>query len=530
MKHIQQYMLIQRCRAPWSFSSILRDIYYKWKPHHHMRYTSSASPATSAGTFESAKPFSAIPGPVNLPVIGTLFPYKIGIKKVPSYHLDVCNLYHKYGLIVKEVFGSQPVVHLFDVADIRAVYENDGKTPHIPPLQETSQFYRQQKNMSLGLGNLNGEEWYKLRHAVQQMMLRPREVSYYYPLQDSVARRAVDKVTLSTDDHGYISELHFLVGKWILESAGMCCFEKSLGCLSGGLKEDLAQKLVEANNEIFKLSAELKFSLRLYRYFKFPKYRRLQTIQDFFYGVSIKFIRETMDEIKDLIKEKKLVDGQFNFLTYLMSRKELSEKDVITLTLSLFSDGLSTTAPTLIGNLHCLALNPSIQERLYDEIKSHVDPDAPITVQIINKLHYLKAFVKEVFRFYPVGEVVKRVLQKDMLLSGYHVPAGTSVDLNAYIWLQSDHYFEDPGMLRPERWLRDLPGSTHVDPYVHNPFSIGTRMCAGRRFAEQDLYVGLCRLLLKFHLVATNNTPPQQEWNTLLQPKIPLPLQFIPRN
>ncbi|KAK8747786.1 hypothetical protein OTU49_016604, partial [Cherax quadricarinatus] len=165
-----------------------------------------------------------------------------------------------------------------------------------------------------------------------------------------------------------------------------------------------------------------------------------------------------------------------------------------------------------------------------DQIKSHVDPDAPITVQIINKLHYLKAFVKEVFRFYPVGESVQRLLQKDMLLSGYHVPAGAYVDLNAYIWLQSDRYFQDPGMLRPERWLRDLSGSTNIDPYILNPFSIGTRMCAGRRFAEQDLYVGLCRLLLKFHLVATDNTPPQQEWSMLLRPKIPLPLQFVPRN
>lgn len=154
----------------------------------------------------------------------------------------------------------------------------------------------------------------------------------------------------------------------------------------------------------------------------------------------------------------------------------------------------------------------------------------------------------------------------------YLVVFQTYLDLNAYIWLCNDCYFKDPNSFHPERWLRHSPMSTITDPYILNPFSIGTRMCAGlfilfslfyisswsrfffyicrncllklciyeelyvipyifigRRFAEQDLYVGLCRLLLKFHVVTTDNTPPQQEWSTLLRPKASLPLQFIHR-
>lgn len=63
----------------------------------------------------------------------------------------------------------------------------------------------------------NGDEWYRLRRAVQQMMLRPREVSYYYPLQDGVARKLVDRITKEVDDNGSIHNLHHLVAKWILE-------------------------------------------------------------------------------------------------------------------------------------------------------------------------------------------------------------------------------------------------------------------------------------------------------------------------
>ena len=39
----------------------------------------------------------------------------------------------------------------------------------------------------------------------------------------------------------------------IVSAAGMCCFEKSLGCLDGGVDEDLAHRLVETNIKIFKV-------------------------------------------------------------------------------------------------------------------------------------------------------------------------------------------------------------------------------------------------------------------------------------
>ena len=67
--------------------------------------------------------------------------------------------------------------------------------------------------------------------------------------------------------------------------------------------------------------------------------------------------------------------------------------------LSMLSDSLSTTTPTLLFNLYALATNKTVQEKVFKEI-STVIPKAEqeITQDHINKLVYLQAFVKETFR------------------------------------------------------------------------------------------------------------------------------------
>lgn len=60
------------------------------------------------------------------------------------------------------------------------------------------------------------------------------------------------------------------------------------------------------------------------------------------FRMSFKFITDAIEGIKIMLAENRLEEGKYNFLTYLMSRKELSHNDVMIITLSLFSDGLST--------------------------------------------------------------------------------------------------------------------------------------------------------------------------------------------
>jgi len=60
---------------------------------------------------------------------------------------------------------------------------------------------------------------------------------------------------------------------------------------------------------------------------------------------------------------------------------------------------LYQTVPALLYNLYCLATNPEIQEKAYQEVHSYLKRDQRITYDIINKFSYLKAVVKETFRY-----------------------------------------------------------------------------------------------------------------------------------
>lgn len=109
----------------------------------------------------------------------------------------------------------------------------------------------------------------------------------------------------------------------------------------------------------------------------------------------------------------------------------------------------------------------------------------------------LKACVKETLRLRPVSIGVGRLTTKDIIINDYQIPKDTMIITQNQVACVREEYFKDALQFRPSRWLQN---QNHKHRFIWLPFGHGTRMCLGRRIAELELYILICRLLRCFRV------------------------------
>ncbi|CAI4227491.1 unnamed protein product [Auanema sp. JU1783] len=461
--------------------------------------------AANTSSTPTLKTVNEIPGPKRV----SFLQRRHDVKNYFNYLLE---LNETYGDIVKEefAFSSKPVVHVFSPEYAEKVFRTDGNQPHIVPLQETTKNYRTMRGMNPGLGNLNGDEWYRLRSATSQILMKPQGMEKYVPFVEQVAHHLIDHIRYNQNSDNEV-DMRKIAGRWSLESAGLIVFERRLGALNDNV--EWADYLTGLNHEIFKLSADLKFALPIFRFLPTGKWRKLVELEDKFYAEAHVLMKRAISDIRN----NKIKISQQMLVGELASQRTLTEEDVKIIMLSLFSDGLSTTAPMLIYNLYNLAKHPDIQDEIRKEVNSVSKNGEELVSAKRNKLPMLKASIKETFRLYPIGTEISRIPQKSVTLGEYVIDPFTPIDINTNILTRSAKLFTNPNEYQPSRWLRGGEKGDSAHPYALLPFGIGPRMCAGRRFAEQDLQIVLSRLIQNYK-ISYNYDGISQIYETLLLP------------
>ncbi|CAB4061579.1 CYP49A [Lepeophtheirus salmonis] len=473
--------------------------------------------------------FLEIPGPPLLPWIGSSYEYFLGMYQRPKYHLALDAMYQKYGPICREKIGQKEIIHLFSPDDFQKIYSQEGKYPHVYPLQISSLTIEPERLIAKGLGYRLEEDWWKLRKNGQPAYLKPSQVKEHLPSVNKVAQGLANRISLHKNRLGEIENLNKEMGIWSFENTMKIGCGRYMNAFEEGTDgRKLAEELVNVNEIVFHESGMLKLSLPIYQYLWTPKSLYLRKKEVEFIRLAYSFVETALKDLKYMTENNSVREKEFLFLRFLLGKSDLSLENVIALMIILLTDGLSTTVPVILFNLYSLAKNPSSQEKLYEEIQRVVKNDSDITTAHLKEMHYLKAFIKETFRLFPNGTEVSRVTDHDLILSGYEVPKGTLVDLNPGPANKSEEIYEDPLIHKPERWLRGkIPLESH--PYQLLPFSKGTRMCVGRRLAEQDMNVVMITLLRQFRFEYPAEESVGQNYRNLLFPDRTMRVRFIPR-
>ncbi|KDR12227.1 cytochrome P450 4C1-like isoform X2 [Zootermopsis nevadensis] len=162
-------------------------------------------------------------------------------------------------------------------------------------------------------------------------------------------------------------------------------------------------------------------------------------------------------------------------------------------------EGHDTTSAGMCWALYMLGLHPDVQEKAYQEQKSIFQgSDRSPTMKDLNEMKYLERVIKETLRLYPSVPGIGRVLNEDVKMGEFIVPAGSTVHLHIYFLHRNPDQFPDPEKFDPDNFLPERTSKRHSYAYI--PFSAGPRNCIGQKFALLEEKTVLSYILRHYKL------------------------------
>ncbi|GIY26894.1 probable cytochrome P450 CYP44 [Caerostris extrusa] len=512
--------------------------------------SSQRSYSVSSETKEkNDKPFSSVPAPPRLPLIGHLHLFrKRGRPDGPvarvlafgALGMAVCpysferlydayaDLYKQCGPIVRLDLGIKMLL-LFRPEDIAMLFADTNELPQRPLFEALRHYRLKRKNLysCAGLTTENGEEWWRLRQSVQFLM-HPTFSKSYFSLQEQIAEDFGEFINRTKDQSGIVQNFLQDIYRYTEEAVGLVCFGKRLNLFPlhpGEEETDFSKQLTQAADDTLKSMADTLLGTPWWKIFPTPTYKKLARAQDFFQRFAAKCIDEAKSKLSDPQYKD---DGKLELIKKLFQDKNLKPNDISLLMTELFSAGIDATGNAIGFTLYNLTKKLDVQEKLFQDIQKHA-PNG-LTAESIANMKYLKACIQESHRLTPAVGGIARILQRPTVLSGYKVPPKVLCIGLQPIIARQEQYFDDPLDFKPERWLDETQTKFErkSHPYIVTPFSHGLRRCIGQRFAEQEINLCIVKIIQKFR-IEYDGPEIGFVMRMSLVPDKPLNLKFIPR-
>ncbi|XP_055839276.1 probable cytochrome P450 301a1, mitochondrial [Episyrphus balteatus] len=468
---------------------------------------SSATDVSSSKEWENALPYNEVPGPKPLPILGNTWRMMpiIGQYTISDVAKISSLLHERYGRIVRfsGLIGRPDLLFIYDVDEIEKCYRNEGPTPFRPSMPSLVKYKSVVRKDFFGdLGGVvgvHGEPWRQFRSRVQKPVLQLSTVRRYLDPLEEVTNDFLKRCETLLDENSELpddfdNEIH----KWSLECIGRVALDARLGCLEPNLSEDSEpQQIINAAKYALRNVATLELKAPFWRYFPTPLWTRYVNNMNFFVEVCMKYIKSATDRMKS---EGYTQTGEPSLLEkVILSEKD--EKIATIMALDLILVGIDTISMAVCSMLYQLATRPEEQEKVREELRRVLpNPDTPLTIQLLDQMHYLKAFIREVFRVYSTVIGNGRTLQEDTVICGYQIPKGVQAVFPTIVTGNMEEYVTDAGTFKPERWLKANQGEGKLHPFASLPYGYGARMCLGRRFADLEMQILLSKLIRNYKL------------------------------
>ncbi|XP_061779473.1 sterol 26-hydroxylase, mitochondrial [Nerophis lumbriciformis] len=432
-----------------------------------------------------------------------------------------------YGPIWRSKFGPFDLVNVASPELIAQVIRQEGRYPVRAELPHWKE-YRELRGQAYGLHVDKGQEWYRMRSALNPKLLRLQEVSAYAPIIHQVVEdflQRIEFLRIRSPDQATVPDVAAELYKFGFEAISSILFETRLGCLQEDIPED-TERFIAAVNDMLTLSETVVVFPRWMRS-AFPFWERFVQAWDDLYNIAQTLIDKRLCDIHTRMERGEPTDGLY--LTYLLSCDKLTQSEIYICVTELLLGGVDTTSNTLSWALYHLARDQRVQDRLYSEVNAVCANRRKPDTDDLRGMPYLKAVIKETLRLYPVVPGNGRfTAESEVIVDNYRFPKKTQFHLCHYVVSRDRTQFTRADDFLPERWLRTHAFQHH--PYSFIPFGVGVRGCVGRRVAEMEMYFALSRLVQQYEVrPGEDSAPIEAKTRTLLIPARPINLRFLPR-
>ncbi|EGC32176.1 hypothetical protein DICPUDRAFT_38775, partial [Dictyostelium purpureum] len=140
-------------------------------------------------------------------------------------------------------------------------------------------------------------------------------------------------------------------------------------------------------------------------------------------------------------------------------------------------------------------------------------------------LPYLSAVIKETMRYRPVTSFgLPRTTTNDIVIDDkYFIPKDSQVLINYHALSFNEKYFPNPHVFDPTRFINEPNNQAFI------PWSIGQRNCVGMTFAQDEIFLCIANVLLRYRFKSVDGkkineiekygitTKPVDRFNVLLE-------------
>ncbi len=155
--------------------------------------------------------------------------------------------------------------------------------------------------------------------------------------------------------------------------------------------------------------------------------------------------------------------------------------------------GHETSANALAWGYYLLALNPDMQNRIRQEIRS-VCPQGKLEFSHLEHLPLLRAHIKETLRLYPSAAFFARDASDAIEVKDVKIEKGDALFFPVYSLHRNEKLWDEPSQYRPDRFLGAPPPRGQ---YI--PFGAGPRICIGAQYAETEIMILMASVLRRIH-------------------------------